>query len=94
MLVSQLFCTVFLLFRYVSTQYIHDCIEKNEQLKMEAYRLNPETLQANSAKLNNSKDGSPGFSGGVVSMFAFKLIVFISVVGFYAMFLYFSILNR
>lgn len=49
---------------YVSTQYIHDCIEKNELLKMEAYRLNPETLQANSAKLNNSKDGSPGFSGG------------------------------
>lgn len=28
-------------FRYISAQYIHDCIEKNEQLDLQNYRLNP-----------------------------------------------------
>lgn len=49
---------------YVSTQYIHDCIEKNEQLNLEDYRLNPVVLQRSSARLNRSKESSPGLSGG------------------------------
>ncbi|XP_047438019.1 telomeric repeat-binding factor 2-interacting protein 1 isoform X2 [Mugil cephalus] len=49
--------------RYVSTQYIEDCIEKEEQLNIEDYRLNPE-VQKPSAKLNTSKGSSPGLSGG------------------------------
>lgn len=49
---------------YVSTQYIHDCIEKNEQLNLEDYRLNPVVVQRSSARLNRSKESSPGLSGG------------------------------
>lgn len=48
---------VFLL-RYVSTQYILDCIEKDEQLNLEDYRLNPEVVPKQSARLNNNKDTS------------------------------------
>uniref|UniRef100_A0A3P8Q6G2 Telomeric repeat-binding factor 2-interacting protein 1 n=1 Tax=Astatotilapia calliptera TaxID=8154 RepID=A0A3P8Q6G2_ASTCA len=40
---------------YVSTQYIYDCVEKNEQLNLEDYRLNPEKVQRHSARLNNSR---------------------------------------
>ncbi|XP_040888851.1 telomeric repeat-binding factor 2-interacting protein 1 [Toxotes jaculatrix] len=49
---------------YVSTQYIYDCIEKDEQLNVEDYRLNPEVVPGQSARLNNSKGG---FSGGRVA---------------------------
>ncbi|KAM6927823.1 telomeric repeat-binding factor 2-interacting protein 1 [Xenentodon cancila] len=50
---------------YVSTQYIYDCVEKEEQLSLEDYRLNPEEVQKHSASpLNRSKEGSAGFSGG------------------------------
>uniref|UniRef100_A0A3B5M3L1 Telomeric repeat-binding factor 2-interacting protein 1 n=1 Tax=Xiphophorus couchianus TaxID=32473 RepID=A0A3B5M3L1_9TELE len=40
--------------RYVSTQYIHDCIKKEEQLDLDDYRLNPKAIQRSSSKLNNS----------------------------------------
>ncbi|XP_069546977.1 telomeric repeat-binding factor 2-interacting protein 1 [Brachyistius frenatus] len=50
---------------YLSTQYIYDCIEKNEQLDLENYRLNPGVVQRQSVKLNSSKDNSPGLSGRV-----------------------------
>uniref|UniRef100_A0A3P9C9F0 Telomeric repeat-binding factor 2-interacting protein 1 n=1 Tax=Maylandia zebra TaxID=106582 RepID=A0A3P9C9F0_9CICH len=49
---------------YVSTQYIYDCVEKNEQLNLEDYRLNPEKVQRHSARLNNSKNSSPQATGG------------------------------
>uniref|UniRef100_A0A3P9C8D3 Telomeric repeat-binding factor 2-interacting protein 1 n=1 Tax=Maylandia zebra TaxID=106582 RepID=A0A3P9C8D3_9CICH len=35
--------------------YIYDCVEKNEQLNLEDYRLNPEKVQRHSARLNNSR---------------------------------------
>lgn len=39
---------LFFTFRYVSTNYIHDCIKENEQLDLEQYRLNltPNTKDA------------------------------------------------
>ncbi|XP_037632512.1 telomeric repeat-binding factor 2-interacting protein 1 [Sebastes umbrosus] len=43
---------------YVSTQYIHDCVEKGEQLNLEDYRLNPEVVPRQPARLNNSKETS------------------------------------
>uniref|UniRef100_A0AAQ6A7V9 Telomeric repeat-binding factor 2-interacting protein 1 n=1 Tax=Amphiprion ocellaris TaxID=80972 RepID=A0AAQ6A7V9_AMPOC len=49
---------------YVSIQYIHDCIEKNEQLDLEDYRLNPGVVQRSSARLNRSKESSPRLPGG------------------------------
>ncbi|GAA6231992.1 telomeric repeat-binding factor 2-interacting protein 1 [Lates japonicus] len=49
---------------YVSTQYIYDCIEKDEQLNVDDYRLNPEVVPRQSARLNTSKDGSPGLLVG------------------------------
>uniref|UniRef100_A0A3P8S4C6 Telomeric repeat-binding factor 2-interacting protein 1 n=1 Tax=Amphiprion percula TaxID=161767 RepID=A0A3P8S4C6_AMPPE len=49
---------------YVSIQYIHDCIEKNEQLDLEDYRLNPGVVQRTSARLNRSKESSPRLPGG------------------------------
>ncbi|XP_070759317.1 telomeric repeat-binding factor 2-interacting protein 1 [Enoplosus armatus] len=52
---------------YVSTQYIDDCIETNEQLNLEDYRLNPEVAQRHSARLNNNKEKSPGLLGGRVA---------------------------
>uniref|UniRef100_A0A3B4ZNA6 Telomeric repeat-binding factor 2-interacting protein 1 n=1 Tax=Stegastes partitus TaxID=144197 RepID=A0A3B4ZNA6_9TELE len=52
---------------YVSTQYIHDCIEKNEQLSSEDYRLNPGVVQRSSARLNRSKESSPGLSAGEIN---------------------------
>lgn len=48
---------------YVSTQYIHDCIEKDEQLNLEDYKLNPE-VQGHSAIHNSSKNISPQLTGG------------------------------
>uniref|UniRef100_A0A3P8S4F8 Telomeric repeat-binding factor 2-interacting protein 1 n=1 Tax=Amphiprion percula TaxID=161767 RepID=A0A3P8S4F8_AMPPE len=44
--------------------YIHDCIEKNEQLDLEDYRLNPGVVQRTSARLNRSKESSPRLPGG------------------------------
>uniref|UniRef100_A0A3Q1BS42 Telomeric repeat-binding factor 2-interacting protein 1 n=1 Tax=Amphiprion ocellaris TaxID=80972 RepID=A0A3Q1BS42_AMPOC len=35
-------------------EYIHDCIEKNEQLDLEDYRLNPGVVQRSSARLNRT----------------------------------------
>ncbi|XP_070815075.1 telomeric repeat-binding factor 2-interacting protein 1 isoform X1 [Chaetodon trifascialis] len=46
--------------RYVSTQYIHDCIERDEQLNLEDYKLNPEVVPRHSARLNNNKESCPG----------------------------------
>lgn len=43
---------MFFLLRYVSTQYILDCIKDNEQLDVESYRLNPFTTPGSSAVLN------------------------------------------
>lgn len=43
------------LFRYVSMQYIHDCIEKNEQLDLESYRLNPGSFPARKTKGNGNR---------------------------------------
>uniref|UniRef100_A0A673A3I4 Telomeric repeat-binding factor 2-interacting protein 1 n=1 Tax=Sphaeramia orbicularis TaxID=375764 RepID=A0A673A3I4_9TELE len=40
---------------YISTQYVHDCIEKDEQLTLEDYRLNPEVEKAYSTRLRNSR---------------------------------------
>ncbi|XP_034541818.1 telomeric repeat-binding factor 2-interacting protein 1 isoform X1 [Notolabrus celidotus] len=50
--------------RYISTQYIRDCVEKDEQLDVEDYRLSPEDVPNQSAKLNSSREGSAAFSGG------------------------------
>ncbi|KAM7422854.1 hypothetical protein PAMA_010744 [Pampus argenteus] len=52
---------------YVSTQYIHDCIEKEEQLDLESYRLNPEKVQKQSTILSNRKKHSSGLLGGRVA---------------------------
>ncbi|XP_020484593.2 telomeric repeat-binding factor 2-interacting protein 1 [Labrus bergylta] len=49
---------------YVSAQYIHDCVEKDEQLNLEDYRLNPEGAPIQSAKPNGNKESSPGNLGG------------------------------
>ncbi|XP_068451346.1 telomeric repeat-binding factor 2-interacting protein 1 isoform X2 [Clinocottus analis] len=49
---------------FVSTQYILDCIEKDEQLNLEDYRLHPEVVPRQSARLNNNKEISTGLSGG------------------------------
>ncbi|KAK9528811.1 hypothetical protein VZT92_012954 [Zoarces viviparus] len=45
---------------FVSTQYILDCIEKDEQLNLEDYRLNPEVVP----KLKNNTKISTGLLGG------------------------------
>uniref|UniRef100_A0A7N8XFS8 Telomeric repeat-binding factor 2-interacting protein 1 n=1 Tax=Mastacembelus armatus TaxID=205130 RepID=A0A7N8XFS8_9TELE len=47
---------------YVSIQYIHDCIEKGEQLNLEDYRLIPEVVPRHSARLNSSKEGRVAFT--------------------------------
>ncbi|XP_062272022.1 telomeric repeat-binding factor 2-interacting protein 1 isoform X1 [Scomber scombrus] len=52
---------------YVSTQYIHDCIEKDEQLNLEDYRLNPEGEQRQSPRPSNRKEPSPSGLGGRVA---------------------------
>ncbi|XP_029989460.1 telomeric repeat-binding factor 2-interacting protein 1 isoform X2 [Sphaeramia orbicularis] len=49
---------------YISTQYVHDCIEKDEQLTLEDYRLNPEVEKAYSTRLRNSKESPPASAGG------------------------------
>ncbi|XP_033994764.1 telomeric repeat-binding factor 2-interacting protein 1 [Trematomus bernacchii] len=49
---------------YVSTQYIHDCIEKEEQLNLEDYRLNPEVAPRQSPRLNRT---SRRLSGGRIA---------------------------
>ncbi|XP_035517146.1 telomeric repeat-binding factor 2-interacting protein 1 [Morone saxatilis] len=49
---------------YVSTKYIHDCIEKDEQMSLEDYRLHPEVVPRQSARLHNIKERSPGLLGG------------------------------
>uniref|UniRef100_A0A3B4XWT2 Telomeric repeat-binding factor 2-interacting protein 1 n=1 Tax=Seriola lalandi dorsalis TaxID=1841481 RepID=A0A3B4XWT2_SERLL len=50
---------------YVSTQYIYDCIEKEERLNIEEYRLNPEVVPRHSARLfNNYKEGFFKLLGG------------------------------
>ncbi|XP_032405192.1 LOW QUALITY PROTEIN: telomeric repeat-binding factor 2-interacting protein 1 [Xiphophorus hellerii] len=53
--------------RYVSTQYIHDCIKKEEQLDLDDYRLNPKAIQRSSSKLNNSGGSRAGLLGGRVA---------------------------
>uniref|UniRef100_A0A1A7XSY9 Telomeric repeat-binding factor 2-interacting protein 1 n=1 Tax=Iconisemion striatum TaxID=60296 RepID=A0A1A7XSY9_9TELE len=49
---------------YVSTQFIHDSIEKGEQLNIEDYKLDPEVTQKQDPGLNKSKDSSTKTSGG------------------------------
>ncbi|XP_074547506.1 telomeric repeat-binding factor 2-interacting protein 1 isoform X2 [Halichoeres trimaculatus] len=44
--------------RYISTQYIRDCVEKGEQLNVEDYRLNPEAVPNQSAKRSSNKESS------------------------------------
>ncbi|XP_058486587.1 telomeric repeat-binding factor 2-interacting protein 1 isoform X1 [Solea solea] len=51
---------------YVSTMYIQDCIDKNQQLNIEDYRLNPEDVPRHSTRLNSSKNVSARFTGGRV----------------------------
>lgn len=51
---------------YVSTQYIQDCIEKDEQLNLEDYRLNPEVAPRHSTRLSKNRESSPGHLGGRV----------------------------
>ncbi|XP_019748008.1 telomeric repeat-binding factor 2-interacting protein 1 isoform X2 [Hippocampus comes] len=50
--------------RYVSMQYIHDCVEKDEQLNLDDYRMKAGTGQKHSPKFNEGKRMSPGNSGG------------------------------
>ncbi|XP_068568399.1 telomeric repeat-binding factor 2-interacting protein 1 isoform X2 [Cebidichthys violaceus] len=52
---------------FVSTQYILDCIEKDEQLNLEDYRLNPEVVPNQSARLDNNKQISTGLLVGRVA---------------------------
>uniref|UniRef100_A0A3P9I342 Telomeric repeat-binding factor 2-interacting protein 1 n=1 Tax=Oryzias latipes TaxID=8090 RepID=A0A3P9I342_ORYLA len=54
----------FLFSRYVSTQYILDCIEKEEQLSVEDYRFNPVDVP----KQDRTKAACPRLSGGVHPM--------------------------
>ncbi|KAA8593289.1 hypothetical protein FQN60_009405 [Etheostoma spectabile] len=49
---------------YVSTKYINDCVEKDEQLNLEDYRLNVEVVPRQSARLNKNKETSPGLIRG------------------------------
>lgn len=46
---------MFFLFRYVSTQYIHDCVKENEQLDIESYRLNLIKAPGSSPALNTKE---------------------------------------
>ncbi|XP_068599035.1 telomeric repeat-binding factor 2-interacting protein 1 [Brachionichthys hirsutus] len=47
---------------FVSTQYIYDCVEKDEQLDLEDYRFKPEVVQRHSARISNAKES--GLTGG------------------------------
>uniref|UniRef100_UPI0037E9267A telomeric repeat-binding factor 2-interacting protein 1 n=1 Tax=Semicossyphus pulcher TaxID=241346 RepID=UPI0037E9267A len=47
---------------YVSTKYIHDCIEKDEQLNLEDYRLNPEAAQKQSPRPNREASGRVAYT--------------------------------
>uniref|UniRef100_A0A4W5K8Q0 Telomeric repeat-binding factor 2-interacting protein 1 n=1 Tax=Hucho hucho TaxID=62062 RepID=A0A4W5K8Q0_9TELE len=51
---------------YVSTQYIRDCMEKNQQLEVEDYRFKPDNAQANvqtrSAKQSVGSSGRMGYT--------------------------------
>lgn len=51
---------MFFLFRYVSTQYIHDCVKENEQLDLESYRLNRITAPGSSPALNTKESCNGG----------------------------------
>lgn len=47
-------------FRYISTQYIHDCTEKNEQLDLQNYRLNPVVATGSAEALNSTQKSGLG----------------------------------
>ncbi|CAJ1050494.1 telomeric repeat-binding factor 2-interacting protein 1 isoform X1 [Xyrichtys novacula] len=49
--------------RYISTQYIHDCVEKEEQLNVEDYRLYPAAVSNQSAKQNRNSGSSAANPG-------------------------------
>ncbi|KAG7244765.1 hypothetical protein INR49_029784, partial [Caranx melampygus] len=51
-------------YRYVSTKYIYDCIEREELLNIEDYRLNPAVAARQSPRLNNKKGGLNRVTGG------------------------------
>ena len=65
--------TVGFLLRYVSSQYIQDCIDKGEQLNLEDYRLKPEALPRQSARLSIKKQNSPVYLEGMVERPDFTL---------------------
>ncbi|CAG07049.1 unnamed protein product [Tetraodon nigroviridis] len=44
---------------YVSTRFIQDCVEKNEQLDLELYRINPASSPAQNTKENSSGGRQP-----------------------------------
>ncbi|KAM4612623.1 telomeric repeat-binding factor 2-interacting protein 1 isoform 2-T3 [Polymixia lowei] len=50
--------------RYVSTQYIRDCIEGNVQLDVDDYHINPEHVQKRCTRQNPSKQGSSSLLQG------------------------------
>lgn len=50
----------------MSTEYIYDCIEKDEQLDVAYYMLIPEAAPKQSARPNNNKESSPGLLGGMI----------------------------
>ncbi|XP_034022100.1 telomeric repeat-binding factor 2-interacting protein 1 isoform X2 [Thalassophryne amazonica] len=50
---------------YVSTHYIHDCIEKDVQLELEDYRLDPKKSES-PTKPGDNKDSNPNSLGGRV----------------------------
>lgn len=62
---SQQFLVSF--FRYVSTQYIYDCVEMNEQLNLEDYKLNPASVKRHSTRLSNNRESYATLVGGIMT---------------------------
>lgn len=50
----------------MSIQYIYDCVEKDEQLNLEDYRLKPEAVEKPSLRPSNSNESLPRLSGGMM----------------------------
>lgn len=61
---SQQFLVSF--FRYVSTQYIYDCVEMNEQLNVEDYKLNPASVKRHSTRHSNNRESYATLLGGIM----------------------------
>lgn len=54
-------------FRYVSTQYVYDCVEMKEQLNVEDYKLNPASVKRHSTRLSNNRESYATLSGGIMT---------------------------